>query len=257
MARAELKNSWVTATPIDTAKQKVQDFLKQGQMTIVSSREDEIIADQGSQLTTRFVGGWLANPADFPKRATIHLHCVEPGVQVEATIEETLGFGWLDPKFKERYEQYFIQWMNALRQLLPPIMPVANATQPSQPLTAPSPAPTPQPSISPVPQPTYPQPPYTQYALRPPKDRGIALILEILPGLFGLLGFGWIYSGNTNAGILWLIGVLFWDFIAFFLVVLTAGFGCFCTVPMNLILIAVSASSLNTYIKQHPELFGG
>jgi hypothetical protein len=91
---------------------------------------------------------------------------------------------------------------------------------------------------------------------RPLKDRSIALILEILPGLFGLFGFGWIYSGNTNTGILWLVGVLVWDFFAFFLVSLTAGFGCLLTLPVNIILVVVSATSLNTYTKQHPELFG-
>jgi len=89
-----------------------------------------------------------------------------------------------------------------------------------------------------------------------PKDRSIALILEILPGLFGLLGFGWIYSGNTNTGIMWLIGVLVWDVFAIIIDVITGGFGCFCTLPVNIILVAVSASSLNTYTKQHPELFG-
>ena len=102
---------------------------------------------------------------------------------------------------------------------------------------------------------TY-QPPPSSYAPRPAKDRSIALILEILPGLFGFLGFGWIYSGNTNTGIAWLIGVLVWDAIAALVAVLTAGFGCFCTVPIHLALIALSASSLNTYTKQHPELFG-
>ena len=98
--------------------------------------------------------------------------------------------------------------------------------------------------------------PYGGYAPRPPKDRGLALILEILPGLFGFLGFGWIYSGNTTVGILVLIGMLVWDLIALILIVLSIGLGCFCTVPVNLTLIAMSAFMLNAYTKQHPELFG-
>jgi hypothetical protein len=95
----------------------------------------------------------------------------------------------------------------------------------------------------------------TSSTTHPVKDRSIALILEILPGLFGFIGFGWIYSGNTGIGIAWLLAVLFWNLIAFFIITLTAGFGCFITVPINIVLVAVSASSLNSYTKQHHELF--
>ena len=94
------------------------------------------------------------------------------------------------------------------------------------------------------------------YSSRPTKDRGVALVLEILPGLFGLLGFGWIYAGNSTAGILWLIGVLVWDVIVIFMSMLTGGLICFISVPINLVLVAVSAFFLSAYTKQHPELFG-
>ncbi|HEY2981012.1 MAG TPA: hypothetical protein VGJ22_07525 [Anaerolineales bacterium] len=87
------------------------------------------------------------------------------------------------------------------------------------------------------------------------KDRGLTLILEILPGLFGFLGFGWIYAGETSKGITWLVAVLIWDFFAVILVAFTAGFGACITIPVNLVLIAVSASSLNTYMQAHPDQF--
>jgi hypothetical protein len=53
--------------------------------------------------------------------------------------------------------------------------------------------------------------------------------LEILPDLFGLFGFGWIYSGNATAGLIWLFGVLMWDVFAIIFLVVTAGGlgGCF------------------------------
>ncbi len=91
----------------------------------------------------------------------------------------------------------------------------------------------------------------------PPKDRGIALILEILPGLFGFLGFGWIYSGNTSAGILWLVGYFIWVCIQIVVATATAGLSLLCTVPVNIALLVISVYSLNKYIRQHPELFGG
>jgi TM2 domain-containing membrane protein YozV len=131
----------------------------------------------------------------------------------------------------------------------------------STPTVQPVPAPpavsyAPQPGTVSMPQPSYPQSLYPAFAPRPPKDRSIALILEILPGLFGFLGFGWLYSGNTGTGIAWLVGVLAWEIIAVIVDVVTGGGFCLCSVPVNLVLITISAYSLNKYTKLHPELFG-
>ena len=98
-------------------------------------------------------------------------------------------------------------------------------------------------------------PPPDNYAPRPAKDRSLALILEIIPALFGIFGIGWIYAGNTTAGIIWLISVLIWDAIVIAVVLFTGGIACFCTVPINLALIAISAMMLNNYTKEHTELF--
>lgn len=94
------------------------------------------------------------------------------------------------------------------------------------------------------------------YAPRPPKDKSIALILEILPGLFGFLGFGWIYSNQTTTGVVWLVSMFIWTIIAVIILIITAGFGCFCTLPVSITMIIISAASLNSHIKKHPELFG-
>ncbi|MBM4425269.1 MAG: zinc-ribbon domain-containing protein, partial [Chloroflexi bacterium] len=109
----------------------------------------------------------------------------------------------------------------------------------SQPIVATPPVVQPPPPSAPYPPPApgygpppgYQPPPYP-YVQRPPKDRSIALILEILPNLFGFFGFGWIYAGNTSVGIIWLVSVLAWDFMAAIIVIFTGGFGCFCTVPV-------------------------
>jgi hypothetical protein len=104
--------------------------------------------------------------------------------------------------------------------------------------------------------PGYPQPYPATYVPRPIKDRNIALIIEILPGLFGFLGFGWMYSGNVAAGAIWLIGILIWDAIAVVTSILTIGVSLFCTLPISIVLIVISALLLNSYTKQHSELFG-
>lgn len=128
---------------------------------------------------------------------------------------------------------------------------IGNETPSSTATTNSSPAPVIAPTTEPV-QPGY----VPQYASRPPKDRNVAIILEILPGLFGLYGFGWIYSGNTGTGIMLLVGGLIWAVIVVIAATITASVACFCTVPVNLIAVAVSATMLNNYTKNHPELFG-
>ena len=113
-----------------------------------------------------------------------------------------------------------------------------------------------------VQQPPQPQAPvgYTQQPayipVKPAKDRSLAMILEILPGLFGFLGFGWIYSGNTSTGIMWLIGFLVWDVISIIVAVFSASLGLICTLPISIALIALSASRLNSYTKNNPQIFG-
>ena len=81
-------------------------------------------------------------------------------------------------------------------------------------------------------------------------------MIEILPGLFGLYGFGWIYSGNVSAGVILLVGGLLWGAFAIFLAIITGTFACICTIPVNLGLITLSSVMLNGHIKNHPELFG-
>ncbi len=88
------------------------------------------------------------------------------------------------------------------------------------------------------------------------KERGIALILEILPGLFGFYGIGWIYSGKTMTGVI-LLGVgLLLIFIYGVSAIFTAGSACLCAIPTNMIAVLLSGIFLNSYTKEHTELFG-
>lgn len=104
-------------------------------------------------------------------------------------------------------------------------------------------------------QPT--QAPYSQalYGQVQKKDKSLTIILEILPAFFGIMGIGWLYGGNTNAGLAWLIGFLIWNGIALFLDFITFGIFLCVHIPVNLGLIALSTILLNNYTKQHPEVF--
>ncbi len=107
--------------------------------------------------------------------------------------------------------------------------------------------------------PTYPAqvPPVAPppYYAAPPKSRSTALVLEILPALFGFLGFGWIYAGETQKGVMWLIGYLVWSVVGIILAAITVFIGCLCVLPVSIGLIYLSASRLNVYLKSRPDLF--
>jgi hypothetical protein len=132
---------------------------------------------------------------------------------------------------------------------------------PAPPIKPPTPAPQPyQPAPSAnlpgqyAPQPYQPQPGYIA-AARPVKDRSLAVILEVLLGLFGFLGIGWIYAGDTNRGLITLVAFLIWNAVLTTIIVFTVGIGCIC-IPINWIIIAASAYALNNYTKTRPDLFG-
>jgi hypothetical protein len=145
--------------------------------------------------------------------------------------------------------------ITAAEEQVPPAPAFAMPDQVAPP--APQPVPTPPP-FQPVYNPPAPQPPLypnvPPYA-RPLKDKSLAMVIEIIPGLFGFLGFGWIYAGNTNRGLLWLFGFLTWTVIATIISVATVGIGIICWFPISVAGIVISAVTLNTYTKQHPELF--
>ena len=99
-----------------------------------------------------------------------------------------------------------------------------------------------------IPSPAYQSPPsYGQST----KDRTVVFILEFL-----LLGLGWLYAGNINAGIIilasWLIlglgGGITMDII-------TGGFGCLCTLPLSIAAYALSLTQLSKYMNARPHLF--
>ena len=139
----------------------------------------------------------------------------------------------------------------------------AAPTPPEVPPEYVSPPPPPEPAFTPSPPPLY-TPPQQSYsttaAASAPagaKDRTLALVLEALPGVFGFLGIGWLYSGNTNVGLAWLLGVLVWNMIGLVAAFFTVGISFCCTVPITWALVGVSTYLLNDYTKKNAGMFGG
>jgi hypothetical protein len=107
------------------------------------------------------------------------------------------------------------------------------------------------PAIPPPPPPAYVPP--SSAPLSSGKDRGIALILELVAGFFGFLGIGWLYAGKTKEGVLILVGFLLFNGILVCVDIVTAGFALCCHLPLNIAAIAVSAYYLHQYTKTSPD----
>ena len=73
------------------------------------------------------------------------------------------------------------------------------------------------------------------------RDPFVALLLEIVGGLFGFLGIGWIYAGKPAHGVLLLVGywLLDWAF-GVALAIMTLGVWCAVWPAQNLIVGAIS-----------------
>lgn len=123
----------------------------------------------------------------------------------------------------------------------------------------PPPMPPPPPPVFQAPPPVYgPNPTFNAppAAVEPPKQRVLALLLEIGLGLFSLPGIGWMYAGNTTTGVIWLVSFLVAQCILFSLDFITVGIATCVHVPVWIAVVIVSSIMLYNYTKQHPESFG-
>ena len=94
--------------------------------------------------------------------------------------------------------------------------------------------------------------PQTTTAAKPLPDPSTAFVLELLLGLFGFLGIGWVYSGRTTLGIVMLIG--WWVIVIGGLGgSLATGFlGCCVWLPIHVVAPIVSALLIRNELEKNP-----
>lgn len=116
MARVEQTDTWTVEGEATAIGQLIRTYCRQCGMSAVSDQAQALELQQGSQLWTRLIGGWLVPAAWLPMRAVVQFsHGAGRSVQIRALIEESLGFGFLDPILAKKYQQHFERWMNGLR----------------------------------------------------------------------------------------------------------------------------------------------
>jgi hypothetical protein len=78
----------------------------------------------------------------------------------------------------------------------------------------------------------------------------LAIVLEVIGGLFGIYGIGWLVAGFTSTGLFLLIGGIVWVVIAIVLSIVTLGLFALCIFPINLAVLITSTLLLNNKLKQ-------
>jgi hypothetical protein len=117
MARVEVRDSWVVDGDISAVRDALRTFVKITGFKVVEEQANEIRVKQGSQFLTRLLGGWFVSPTTLPKSATVSVCQAEDGVHIRALIEETMGFGILDPILADKYRAFFERWMDDLARV--------------------------------------------------------------------------------------------------------------------------------------------
>lgn len=77
----------------------------------------------------------------------------------------------------------------------------------------------------------------------------IAMIIEIVFGLFGILGMGWLYAGNIGMAVGAFIGYIIVVFIELAVIGLSLGLAMCITIPINLVIVILSAIRVRDYVR--------
>jgi hypothetical protein len=114
MSRVTVSDRWVVDGPERAVRKEILALLDEHGMVPVETDDGTIEATQGSQLRTRLLGGWFVDARHLPKRVRISLRETEEGIVVRARMEETLGFGVMDPILEKKYKTFFENWLAKL-----------------------------------------------------------------------------------------------------------------------------------------------
>lgn len=77
----------------------------------------------------------------------------------------------------------------------------------------------------------------------------IAMVVEIIFGLFGILGMGWLYAGNIPFAIGAFIGFAILFFIEAAIITATLGIAACIIAPFNIVIVVVSGIKVRDYVR--------
>jgi hypothetical protein len=81
-------------------------------------------------------------------------------------------------------------------------------------------------------------------------------IVALIPAVLGVFGIGWLFAGQLRTGLILLIGMLIWDVFSIIAGNFTGGLTPYVTIPVNVLVIAISAIGLIGYMNKNTDAFG-
>jgi hypothetical protein len=94
----------------------------------------------------------------------------------------------------------------------------------------------------------YGGPPLTSQQQQSPPSGPV--ITEVILGIFGIFGVGWLAAGKTTTGLILLVLSALWWAVSAVTAVHTVGVGCCGIVPLNALFIAISAAMLHSSLRR-------
>ena len=77
----------------------------------------------------------------------------------------------------------------------------------------------------------------------------IAMVIEIIFGIFGILGMGWLYAGNIGISLLVFIGFAVVVFVEALVATATLGIAACIIVPLNIAVAVISGLRARDYVR--------
>jgi carbon monoxide dehydrogenase subunit G len=108
---------WKVNRPPDEVLKLLTNMLTQKKAQLRDASSRRIEATMGSGLKTRLIGGLLVSKETLPVKITILLNEVGAETEIDATIQDNLGFG-IKTGMVGRYREYIQSLFNELSRAL-------------------------------------------------------------------------------------------------------------------------------------------
>jgi hypothetical protein len=95
----------------------VTEFLVRKKAKLIEANPSRIEATMGSGLKTRFFGGMFVSEQTLPVKATLSMKKVAKETEVDATIEDNMGFG-SRMGMERKYRDYIEDLLDDLEDVL-------------------------------------------------------------------------------------------------------------------------------------------